>query len=78
MNVVIAKVDEVLYRGEAYSLTVPAVAGEMTVLSHHEPIITTLRAGDARVKATATADPQIIPIKGGVLEVNSSGATVIL
>ncbi len=78
MHVVIAKVDEVLYRGEAYSLTVPGVAGEMTILAHHEPVITTLKAGDARVKTTATSDPQIIPIQGGVLEVNASGATVIL
>lgn len=78
MHVVIAKVDEVLYRGEAHSLTVPAVAGEMTILGHHEPVITTLKKGDVRVKATASADPQIIPIDGGVLEVNASSATVIL
>lgn len=78
MHVVIARVDEVLFDGEAYSLTVPGVAGEMTVLGHHEATITTLKKGDARVRTSATTPPQIIPIEGGVLEVNAQGATVIL
>jgi F-type H+-transporting ATPase subunit epsilon len=78
MHVVIAKVDEVLYDGEAEALTVPGTAGEMTVLSHHEPLITTLKPGDIRVKETKNSDPQIFPVQGGVLEVRSDGATVIL
>lgn len=78
MHVVIAKVDEILYEGDAYSLTVPGVAGEMTILKDHEPIISTLKKGDARVKATVGSEPQIIPIEGGVVEVNAQGATIIL
>lgn len=78
MHVVIAKVDEVLFEGEAYSLTVPAVAGEMTVLGHHEPLITTLKSGEARVHETAGDTAKVFAIPGGVLEVRSDGATVIL
>jgi len=78
MHIVIAKVDEVLFEGEAYSLTVPASAGEMTVLGHHEPLITTLKAGEARVRLAANGEAQIFSITGGVLEVRSDGATVIL
>ncbi len=78
MHIVIAKVDEVLFEGEAYSLTVPATAGEMTVLGHHEPLITTLKAGEARVHLVANDSPKTFPISGGVLEVRSDGATVIL
>ena len=78
MKVVIAKVDEVLYGGEAHSLTVPGTAGEMTVLARHEPIITTLKSGEVRVKKTAGSEPQVFSIEGGVLEVNAQGATVIL
>ncbi len=78
MHVVIAKVDEVLFEGEAYSLTVPGAAGEMTVLGHHEPLITTLKAGEARVHLSAGDTPKVFPIPGGVLEVRSDGATVIL
>jgi F-type H+-transporting ATPase subunit epsilon len=78
MHVVIAKVDEVLFEGEAYSLTVPGSAGEMTVLGHHEPLITTLKAGEARVHLAAGDVAQTFSIPGGVLEVRSDGATVIL
>lgn len=78
MHVVIAKVDEVLFEGEAYSLTVPGTAGEMTVLSHHEPLISTLKAGQARVHVAAGDEPKLFPISGGILEVRAGGATVIL
>ncbi len=78
MHIVIAKVDEVLFEGEAYSLTVPATAGEMTVLGHHEPLITTLKSGEARIRLHASDEQKIFPVSGGVLEVRSDGATVIL
>ena len=78
MHIVIAKVDEVLFEGEAYSLTIPATAGEMTVLGHHEPLITTLKAGEARIHLQAGDTPKLFAISGGVLEVRSDGATVIL
>lgn len=77
MHVVIAKVDEVLYEGEAKSLTVPGASGEMTVLGHHEPLITTLKAGVATVRFD-DAEPREFSIEGGVLEVRADGATVIL
>ncbi len=78
MHVVIAKVDEVLFEGEAYSLTVPGKEGEMTVLGEHMPLITTLKQGEARVHLAAGDEPQIFSIEGGVLEVRRDGATVIL
>ena len=78
MHLVIAKVDEVLFEGEAYSLTVPGTDGEMTVLGHHMPLISTLKGGEARVHLVAGDTPKIFPISGGVLEVRSDGATVIL
>src|SRR3989344_5440360 len=53
MHLVIAKIDETLYDGEVYSLTAPGVAGEMTVLGRHEPLITTLKAGALRVQGAA-------------------------
>ena len=78
MKVVIAKVDEVLFEGQAISLTVPGADGEMTVLGHHMPLITTLKAGEARVRLAPNAEPKVFPISGGVLEVRADGATVIL
>lgn len=78
MHVVIAKVSEVLYDGEAESLTVPGAAGEMTILGHHEPLITTLKAGEIRLRTSKEGAPQIFQVTQGVLEVSPQGATVIL
>lgn len=78
MHLVIAKVNETLFEGEAHSLVAPGAAGEMTVLDHHEPLITTLKSGDLRVHLAAGDEPKLFPIEGGVLEVRSGGATVIL
>ncbi len=78
MHIVIAKVDEVLFEGDAYSLTVPGADGEMTVLGHHMPLITTLKQGVASVRTAPNAEPQVFQIQKGILEVRSDGATVIL
>lgn len=78
MKVVIAKVDENLFEGEAVSVTVPGVDGEMTVLSHHEPFITTLRPGTVTVRQLADIPSVEFQVESGILEVNGDGATVIL
>ncbi len=77
MNLVIAKVNETLFSGEAESVTLPGAEGELTVLGHHEPLITTLKEGTITVRVKGEAD-QTFPILGGVLEVRADGATVIL
>ena len=78
MNLVIAKVSEVLYSGEAASVTLPGAEGELTVLSHHEPLITTLKEGTITVRVGGEEPEQTFDILGGVLEVRHDGATVIL
>ena len=78
MRLIIAKVNETLFDGEAYSLNAPGAAGDMTVLTHHEPLITTLKKGDLRVRAAQGEEPKVFPIEGGVLEIRFEGATVIL
>ena len=78
MHVLIAKVDETLYDGEAYSLTVPGTEGEMTVLSRHMPLITTLKPGTLRLRESKDADPKQFPVQTGVLEINHESVTVIL
>ncbi len=78
MHLVIAKVNENLFDGEAKSVTVPGAAGEMTVLGGHEPLITTLRAGTIVVRQLADVEPLQIPISGGMLEVRHDGAIILL
>jgi F-type H+-transporting ATPase subunit epsilon len=78
MHVVIAKVDEVFYDGEAYALIAPGSAGQLTVLSQHMPLVTTLKAGEIIVEETAGGVLKKFPVTSGVLEVRHDGATVIL
>ena len=78
MHVVIAKVNEVLFDGEAASMTLPGAEGELTVLGEHEPLITTLKEGIITVRMSNNESEQNFPIAGGVLEVRRDGATVIL
>lgn len=77
MHVVIAKVDEIFFDGEAASLTVPGSAGEMTVLPEHMPIVTTLKEGTITVRPKNEAEKKF-DVKSGILEVRRDGATVIL
>lgn len=78
MHIVIAKVDEVFYDGEAYSLSAPGKEGEMTILGEHMPLVTTLKPGELLVRETPGGEPKRFPITSGVLEVRHDGATVIL
>lgn len=76
MHIVIAKVDETLFEGEAKSVTLPGQEGELTVMGGHMPLISTLKEGDITVRTDGA--PRVFHITGGVLEVRRDGATVIL
>ncbi len=76
MHIIIAKVDETYFDGEADSMTVPGTAGEMTVLGQHMPLITTLKPGTIILRIGA--EVKEFPVDGGVLEVRRDGATVVL
>lgn len=79
MRIVIAKVNETYFEGDVYSVTVPGSAGEMTILGHHMPLITTLRPGVITVRDTETNHLGVqYPIDGGILEVRPEGVTVLL
>lgn len=76
MKLTISKIDQILFSGEAESVTVPGAAGEMTILSHHMPLITTLKAGKLLVK-DAEGKKEEFSITSGFLEVGKN-ETVIL
>ncbi|MDZ4226250.1 MAG: hypothetical protein U1C66_02055 [Patescibacteria group bacterium] len=77
MHVVIAKVDENLFDGEAHSVTLPGAEGELTVLPRHMPLITNLVEGQIVVRPKE-GEHKVFKIESGVLEVRRDGATVIL
>jgi F-type H+-transporting ATPase subunit epsilon len=76
LYVSIASISESHFSGIADSLTVPGVAGEMTILANHEPIITALRPGNVVVKIGT--EKKSYPVTRGVLEVSNSAANVLL
>ncbi len=71
----IAGVDEALFDGAAVSVTVPSTEGQMTILAHHEPYITTLKAGIVTVRTHE--DTREISILRGLLEISNGNVTVL-
>ncbi len=76
MKLTISKIDKVLWAGDAESVTVPSTGGELTILAHHMPLITTLKAGTIIVKKK-DEKPEKFEISSGFLEVGKT-ETVIL
>lgn len=75
MTVEIITPEKNLFAGEAESLIVPALDGEMGILNHHAPIISALKAGN--VKLRTNGKEETFEINGGVLEVNSNKVIVL-
>ena len=63
-HLTIAKVGENLFDGEAVSATLPGAAGVFTVLAHHEPLVSELKAGQAVIK-TPDGARQTIEVEAG-------------
>lgn len=72
----ISRVDEQLFNGDARSVTIPALRGQMTVLAHHEPIITLLKSGTITVR-TSDGD-QTFHIEKGMCEVSGNQVTILV
>ncbi|QQG37554.1 MAG: F0F1 ATP synthase subunit epsilon [Candidatus Kaiserbacteria bacterium] len=77
LHLVIASVGETRFDGRAASATIPTTAGEITVLPHHEAIVSTLKPGTITVRETS-GEQKTFPIDGGVLEVSGNRAVVLL
>lgn len=79
MKLTISKIDKVLWSGDALSVTVPGVSGEMTILAHHMPLITTLKAGKVTVKKKeGEGAPEEFVISSGFIEVGKEGTVVMV
>ena len=76
MKLTISKIDQILFSGEAESVTVPGAGGEMTVLAHHMPLITTLK-GEKIVVRHKEGKQEEFSLESGFLEVGKE-ETVIL
>ena len=77
LNVTIAAVDRIIFEGEVKSITCPGSLGELTVLGHHEPLITTLTKGNLVIRCEGR-DDESIKIEKGILEVSLNHATILV
>jgi F-type H+-transporting ATPase subunit epsilon len=64
-----------VFSGEADMIIVPGAAGEMGILPHHAPLLSTLKFGVVRVRSQGKED--IFTVSGGVVEVQPDCVTVM-
>jgi len=67
--------DQLVFQGEATSVTVPGTLGSFEVLKDHAPIISTLE--DGKVTVRTSQETQTFAIKGGVVEVKENKVVVL-
>lgn len=77
MKLTVAKVDEVIFQGDAASLFCSGAQGDLTILPHHAPLVTPLKTGEIKIVDGAGKEIRI-RIESGILEVAHNEATVIL
>jgi F-type H+-transporting ATPase subunit epsilon len=67
--------DRQVFSGDADMVIVPGAAGEMGILPHHAPLLSTLKYGVVRVRFEGKED--IFTVAGGVVEVQPDCITVM-
>ncbi len=67
--------DRMVYEGDVDIVVLPGMDGEMGVLPHHAPLLTTLKFGIIKVRTKG--DEQVFAVAGGVAEIQPSIVTVL-
>jgi F-type H+-transporting ATPase subunit epsilon len=66
-----------LVSGKVEQVIVPGSEGEMTVLAHHAPLLTTLKPGLLDIGFPGGGEHQRYFVRGGFAEVSPAGLTVL-
>jgi F-type H+-transporting ATPase subunit epsilon len=75
MTVNILTPDKQLYEGEATYLGLPGTDGSLGILSHHAPLVTTLRKGEITLKTDG--EEMTFEVNGGTVEVLNNHVTIL-
>jgi F-type H+-transporting ATPase subunit epsilon len=67
--------DRMVYEGDADIVVLPGMDGEMGVLPHHAPLLTTLKFG--LIKVRVKGEEQVFTVAGGVAEIQPQIVTVL-
>lgn len=76
IHIDIVSAEAQIYSGLAESVVAMGALGELGIHPRHTPLLTFLKPGPIRIIKSA-GDEEIFYIKGGVLEVQPSGITVL-
>ena len=71
----IVTAERVVYSEEVDAVIAPGIEGQLGILPHHAPLMTTLQAGELRVKRGSEED--ILAISGGFLEVRPDKVVIL-
>ncbi len=77
MKLGVYSLQKVLFQGDAKSVNCNTRSGEITILDHHEPLISILEKGTMTI-VDKEGKEVYIPIKSGFLEVDSGSQAKIL
>ena len=77
MHLSIYSLEKTIFDGEVASVTLPTPLGEMTVLEHHIPLVSTISAGEIRYALLNNA-VEAVAFHGGILEVQPESRVVVL
>ena len=77
MKLAIYSLKKILYQGDAESINCKTASGEITVLNHHRPLISTLEAGTIKI-LDKSGKEHYIPVSSGFLEVRTDNQTRLI
>jgi len=67
--------DKTVFQGDVDIVVLPGTDGEMGILPHHAPLLTTLKYG--YIKVRTKSEEQIFTVAGGVAEIQPTIVTVL-
>jgi F-type H+-transporting ATPase subunit epsilon len=67
--------DRIVFQGEADMVLLPGTDGEMGILPHHAPLLTTLKYGIIKVRSHG--QESIFTVAGGIAEVQPDLVTIL-
>lgn len=77
LQLTVSRVDGPIFQGEVISVTLPGIAGEMTILAHHTPLISPLKKGTITIVKVG-GEKEVIEIESGTLEISQNNATILI
>jgi F-type H+-transporting ATPase subunit epsilon len=75
IHVEITSQDRSVYSGEADIVVVPGTLGEMGILPHHSPLLSTMKFG--LIKVRYKGEEKVFTVAGGIVEVQPDQVTIL-